>query len=72
MTFDRTWTAEQEIPDRSTDHEDMPRHVTTAIYLDVTSLITPGPNAADELHPSYVTTWPDIEAPHTPFASLTK
>ena len=30
------------------------------------------PKTADGLHPSYVATWPDIEAPHTPFASLVK
>ena len=72
MTFGRTWTVEQDIQDRSTDREDVPRHVTTAIYSDVTSLVTPGPKTADGLHLSYVAMWPDIEAPHTPFASLTK
>ena len=72
MTFGRTWTVEQDIPDRSTDREDVPRHVTTAIYSDVTSLATPGPKTADELHRSYVMKWPDMEAPHTVFASLMK
>ena len=72
MTFGRNWTIEQDIPDRSTDREDMPRHVTTAIYSDVTSLVTPRPKTADGLHRSYVAMWPDIEAPHTLFASLTK
>ena len=72
MTFGRTWTVEQDIPDRSTDCEDVPRHATTTIYSDVTSLVTLGPKTADGLHLRYVATWPDIEAPHTLFASLTK
>mgnify|MGYP006268567871 CR=1 FL=1 len=72
MTFGRTWTIEQDIPDRSTDREDVPRHVTTAIYSDVTSLVTPGPKTADGLHRSYVTMWPHIEAPHTLSASQTR
>ena len=42
------------------------------IYSDMTSLVTSGPKTADGLHRSYVAMWPDIEAPHTPFASLTK
>ena len=72
MTFGRTWTVEQDIPDRSTDREDVPRHATTATYSDVTSLVTPGPKTADGLHRSYVAMWPDIEAPQPLFASLTK
>ena len=72
MTFGRTWTVEQDIPDRSTDREDVPRHAATTIYLDVTSLVTSGPKIADGLHWSYVAMWPDIEAPHTLFASQTK
>ena len=72
MTFDKTWTVEQDIPDRSTDREDVPRHVTTATYSDVTNLVTSGPKTVDGLHRSYVAMWPDIEAPHTHFASLTK
>ena len=43
-----------------------------AIYSDVTNLVTPGPKTADGLHRSYVAMRPDIEAPHTLFASLTK
>ena len=65
MTFGRTWTVEQDIPDRSTDREDAPRHATTAIYSYVTSLVTPGPNAADGLHQSYTVMRPDIEVSHT-------
>ena len=72
MTFGRTWTIEQDIPDRSSDRVDMPRHVTMAIYSDVTNLVTPGPKTADGLHQSYVAMWPNIEAPHTLFASQTK
>ena len=72
MTFGRTWTVEQETPDRSTDREDVPQHVTTAIYSDVTNLVTPGPTTADRLHRSYVARRPDIEVPHTLFASLMK
>ena len=72
MTFGRTWTVEQDIPYQSTDHEDVPRHATTATYSDVTNLVTPGPKTADGLHWSYVVMQPDIGAPHTLFASLTK
>ena len=69
-TFGRTWTVKQDIPDRSTDRKDVPRHVTMAIYSDGTNLVTPGPKTADGLHRSYVATRPDIEAPHALFASL--
>ena len=72
MTFGRTWTVEQDIPDRSTDREDVPRHAMTAIYSDVTSLVTPGPKTADGLHRSYIAMWPKIEAPHTLCAPQTK
>ena len=71
-TCGKNWTIMQDILDRSTDREDMPRHVTTATYSDVTSLVTPGPKTADGLHPSCVATWPDIEAPHIPSASVMK
>ena len=43
-----------------------------AIYSDVKSLVRHEPNTADGLHRSYVTMRPNIEAPHTLFASLTK
>ena len=72
MTFDRTWIIEQDIPDRSTDRKDVPRHVTTATYSDVTNLVTPEPITVDGLHRSYVTTRPDIEAQCILFASLMK
>ena len=72
MTFGRTWTVERDILDRSTDREDVPRLAMSATYSDVTSLVTPDPKTADELHLSYVATWPNIEAPHTHSASLTK
>ena len=72
MTSGRTWTVEQDMQDRSTDREDVPRHATTASYLDVTNLTTLGPNAADGLPQSSATMRPDIEAPHTHSASLTK
>ena len=71
-TSDRHWTAEQDIQDRSTDREDVPRGTKMATYSDMTNLTTPGPNAADGLHQSYATTWPDIEAPHTLSASQMK
>ena len=71
-TSGRPWIVEQDIPDRFTDREDVPRHVMMATYSDVTNLVTPGPKTADGLHRSYVAMWPDIEAPHTLFASLTK
>ena len=72
MTFDRTWIVEQDIQDLSMDREDVHRHATTATYSDVTNLVTPGPKTADGLHRSYVAMRPDIEAPHTLSASLTK
>ena len=72
MTFGRTWTVEQDIQDRSTDREDVPRHATTATYLDVTNLVTLKLITIDGLHRSYVAMRPDIEVPHTLFASLTK
>ena len=72
MTFGRTWTIEQDTPDQSTDREETFRFATTATYLDVTNLVTHGPKTADGLHRSYVAMRPDIEAPHTLFASLTK
>ena len=53
MTFVKTRTVEQDIQDRSTDREDVPRGTTTATYSDVTNLTTPGLNAADGLHQSY-------------------
>jgi hypothetical protein len=43
-----------------------------AIYSDATNLVMPGPKTADGLHRSYVAMRPDIEVPHTLFASLTK
>ena len=72
MTFGRTWTVEQDLQDRSTDREDVPRHATTATYSDVTNLVMPGPKTADGLHLSYGAMWPNIEAPHTHSASLMK
>ena len=72
MTPGMTWKTEQVRPDRSMDREGVPRCATMAIQPDVTNIITPGLKTGDELHPSYVATWPDIEAPYTPFASLMK
>ena len=72
MTCGMTWKIKQVRPDRSMDHGGVPLCATMATRLDVTNITTPGPKTADELHPSYVTTWPDIEAPHTPYASLMK
>ena len=71
-TFGRTWTVEQDIQDRSTDREDVPRHETTATYSDVRNLATPGPKTENGLHRRYVAVRPNIEAPHTLFASQTK
>ena len=71
-TFDRTWTVEQDTQDGSTDREDVPRHAMTATNSDVTNLATPGPKTANVLHRRYVAVWPNIEAPHTLFASQTK
>ena len=71
-TSGRPWIVEQDIPDRFTDHEDVPQHVMMATYSDVTNLVTPEPTTTDGLHRSYVATQLDIEAPHTLFASLMK
>ena len=71
-TFDRTWTVEQDTQERSTDREDVPRHATMATYPGVTNLATPGPKTANGLHRRYVAVWPNIEAPHTLFASQKK
>ena len=68
MTYGKNWKIMQDILDRSTDCEGMPRHVTTATFSDITSPVMPGPNTADGLHRNYATTQPDIEAPHTPSA----
>ena len=59
-TFGRTWIVEQDIPDRFTDREDVPRHVMMATYSDVTNLVTPGSTTADRLHQSYFAMQPDI------------
>ena len=71
-TSGKFWTIEQDIQDRSTDREGVPRGMTTATYSDVINLTTPGPNTADGLHQSYATTRRDIEAPHTLSASQMK
>jgi hypothetical protein len=72
MTCGRTWTIEQVSPDQFTDRGGMPRRAMTAIKPDMTHITAPVPKTADELNPNYVATWPDIEAPHTPSASLMK
>ena len=72
MTCEMTWKTEQVRQDRPTDHGGVPLRAMIAIRLNVTNITTSGPKTADELYLSYVMTWPNIEAPHTPFASLTK
>ena len=67
-----TGTIEQEAQDRSTDHENMLRHATTATYSDVSHLAATRPKTAMGLLQSYASVWPNIEAPHTRFASLMK
>ena len=71
-TSGRPWIVDQDIPDRSTDREDIPRHTMMATYSDVTNLTTPEPNAADGLHQSYAAMRPAVEAPHTLYASQTR
>ena len=71
-TSDGTWTVEQDMQDRSMDREGMPRNMTTATYSDVTNLATPEPKTTNGLLRSHVALWPNIEAPHTLFASLMK
>ena len=70
MTSGKPWAVEQDIQDRSTDREDVPRHATTATYSDVTNLVTPEP--INGPHRSYIATRPDTEASRTLFASLMK
>ena len=66
MTFGRTSIIEQDLPGRSMDCEDVPQHMTIAIYSDMTSLVMHGTNTAEGLHR------PDIEAPCTLIASPMK
>ena len=72
MTFKRTWIVVQGTQDQSTDREDTPPHATTSTYSDVTNLDTPELKTANGLHQRYVAVWPNIEAPHTRFASPMK
>ena len=72
MTCDMIWKTKHVRQDPSMDHGGVPRCVTIAVRLNVTNIIMSGPITADKIHPSYVTTSPDIEAQHTPFASLPK
>ena len=69
MTYDRTWTIEPVIPDQSIDQGGVPQCEKTAIRPGTTSTTSPGPKTAYGLHPNYVVTLPDSEAPHTPYAS---
>ena len=71
-TFGRPWTIKQDIQDRSTDRADAPQGTTMATYSDVTNLTTPGPNATEELHPSYAATRHGTEVPHTLSALQTR
>ena len=71
-TSDETRIVEQDTQDQSMDREGMPRHATRATYSDVTNLATPETKTANGLLRNYVAVWPNIEAPHTPFASLMK
>ena len=52
MTFSRNWTIKQDILDRFTDREDVPRHAMTATCSDVTNLVMRRLKAADGLHQS--------------------
>ena len=72
MTYGMTWKIEQVRPDQSMDRGGVLRCAMMAIQPDVTNITMPELKTADELHPSYIVTWPDIEVPHTPFASLMK
>ena len=71
-TFNETWTVEQDTQDRSADRESMPQHATMVTYSDVTNLAAPEPKTANGLLRSYVAVWPNIETPHTRFASPMK
>ena len=71
-TVNKTWVAKQDTQERSTNRKDIPRHMTTTTYSDVTNLATPGLKTANGLCRRYAVVWPNIEAPHTLFASQMK
>ena len=68
-TCDRSWTIDPVIPDQSMDQGGVHQCGKTAIRPGATSTTSPGPETAYGLHPNYVLTLPDTEAPHTPYAS---
>ena len=69
MAYNRTWTIEPVKPDQSMDQGGVPQREKMAIRPGATSITSPGPKTAYGLHPNSVVTWPDTEAPHTPYAS---
>ena len=68
-TNDMTWIMEPVRPDQYMDHGGRPEREKTAIKPSATSTTSPGLKAAYGLHPNYVVTLSDTEAPHTPYAS---
>ena len=48
----------------------MPRPVMMVTYSDTTEPTTPGPNTVNGVHRRCFIVWPNIEEPHTLFASL--
>ena len=68
-TYNRTWKIEQVRLDQSMDRGGTPRRERTVTNPGVASTTTPRAKIAYELHPNCAATWPDTEAPHTPYAS---
>ena len=71
-TVNRAGVVKQDTQERSTDHKATPRHATMATYSDVTNLATPELKTANGLRQRYAAAWPNIEAPHTLYASQMK
>ena len=71
MTYDRTWTIGPVIQDQSMDQGGVLQCTRMAIRPGGTGTTLHKPKTIYGLHPNYVVTWPDIEVPHTLFASLT-
>ena len=70
MTYDRTWLIELVRPVQSIDKGGVLQREKTTIKPGATSTTSPRLKTAYGLHPNCVVMWPDIEALHTPYASL--
>ena len=63
---------EPDTQNRHTDRGDMPRPVITVIYSDTTNPSTLDPKTVSGVRLMCFTVWPNIEEPHTLFASPTR